>query len=395
MNSFKRNVPLFAISQAMMMSSMSLIITTIALVGTSIAPSKSLATLPLAILFIAVMLTSIPAAIIMKKIGRKPAYMFATSFGITGGGLATYSIITQQFWLFVFSSILIGIFNGFGNYYRFTAADVVDEEHKSRAISYVMIGGVVAAIVGPNLANYTYQAIADAPFAGSYASIIGLYVLALITLSFLKIPKTEEHHKTDTNVSPRTLPEIIRQPIFIVGIICGMFGYGMMSFIMTATPLAMNHHAHDFGATSFVIQWHVLGMYAPSFFTGTLIQRFGIYNILLLGVLFGAACIVINLMGTSLAHYWWALVFLGISWNFLFIGGTTLVAESYHNSERTKTQALNDFAVFSTVALSSLSAGTLQHLFGWKTVNIASIPILLVIFLSIVWGRLNQSRTHT
>jgi len=388
MNSFKRNVPLLAVSQALMMSSMSLIITTVALVGSNIATDKSLATLPLAVLFIAVMLTSIPAALLMKRIGRKPAFMLATFSGASGGVLATYSIINGNFWLFVVSAALVGIFNGFGNYFRFAAADVADKDQKSKAISYVMLGGVAAAIIGPNLANYTHDSLADTAYAGSYASIIVIYILILFTLSFLKLPNTASSIKEEAETEIRPLSVIARQPKFIVGLICGMFGYGVMSFVMTATPLAMHHHAHSFSDTSFVIQWHTLGMFAPSFFTGHLIKRFGIYNILLIGALLGVGCVAINLLGTSVSHYWTALVFLGISWNFLFIGGTSLITETYHNNERSKTQALNDFAVFSTVAISSLSAGALQHKFGWQIVNIGVIPLLIIILISIIWAKL-------
>jgi len=388
MNAFKRNVPLLAVSQALMMSSMSLIITTVALVGSNIATDKSLATLPLAVLFIAVMLTSIPAAMLMKRIGRKKAFMLATVFGVTGGALATYSIINNLFWLFVVSTALVGIFNGFGNYFRFTAADVVESEQKSKAISYVLLGGVAAAIIGPNLANLTHDSLANIAFAGSYASIIILYILIFITLSFLDLPNTIVTIKEENEPEVRPLSVIARQPKFIIGLICGMFGYGVMSFVMTATPLAMHHNAHSFGDTSFVIQWHTLGMFAPSFFTGHLIRRFGIYNILLIGTLLGAGCVAINLLGTSVTHYWTALVFLGISWNFLFIGGTTLITETYHSNERSKTQALNDFVVFSTVALSSLSAGALQHKFGWEIVNIGVTPLLIIIFLSIIWAKI-------
>lgn len=366
---------------------MSLIITTVALVGMNIATDKSLATLPVAILFIAVMFTSIPAALLMNKIGRKYSFMIASLFGITGGLLSTYSIITNQFWLFSASMVLIGIFNGFGNYYRFTAADAVEESKKSKAISYVLVGGVLAAIIGPNLANLTYLSIEKTPFAGSYASIVILYILILTTLSFLKLPKIAISENESDQLPARSLRVIAKQPKFIVGLICGTAGYAMMSFIMTATPLSMNHHAYSFSDTSFVIQWHVLGMYAPSFFTGNLIQRFGIHKILLIGATFGAISITTNLLGTSLTHYWLALVCLGISWNFLFIGGTTLITETYHDNERTKTQAMNDFIIFSTVALSSLSAGALQHQFGWQVVNFGVIPIVAIIFLSIFWGR--------
>ncbi len=389
MNSFKRNVPLLAVSQALMMSSMSLIITTVALTGSMIAPDKSLSTLPLSVLFIAVMLTSIPAAMLMKKIGRKQAFLTATLFGITGGSLATFAIINNLFWVFVLGTMMVGIFNGFGNYFRFVAADSVEKDKKSKAISYVLLGGVVAAVVGPNLANYTHESIASAMFAGSYASIIIIYLLIAITLSFLKLPDTVAAIK-DEGIEPRPLKVIATQPKFIIGIICGMLGYGIMSFVMTATPLAM-HHQHSFGDTSFVIQWHTLGMFAPSFFTGHLIKRFGVYNILLTGALFGFACVFVNLNGTTVNHYWAALVFLGIGWNFLFIGATTLITETYHAVERSKTQALNDFLIFSTVAISSLSAGALQHNFGWRFVNIGVLPLLVVVLFSIVWGKLKYN----
>jgi len=385
MNSFKRNVPLLAVSQALMMSSMSLIITTVALVGANISTDKSLATLPLAVLFIAVMLTSIPAALLMKRIGRRTVFISATLLGMVGGSLATYAIINNNFWLFVLSTMFVGMFNGFGNYFRFTAADSVEKDKKSKAISYVMIGGVVAAIVGPNLANFTYDSISNAQFAGSYASIIILYILMAITLSFLKLPDSASAIKEEA-LEVRSLRVIASQPKFIVGIICGMLGYGVMSFVMTATPLAM-HHAHSFSDTAFVIQWHTLGMFAPSFFTGQLIRRFGIYNILLVGALFGIGCVVINLNGTTINHYWAALVLLGVSWNFLFIGATSLITETYHAAERSKTQALNDFLIFSSVALSSLSAGALHHKYGWETVNLGVIPLLVVIFISIIWAK--------
>lgn len=386
MNSFWRNVPLLAVSQSLMMSSMSLILTAAALVGYSLAPDKSLATLPVAVIFIAVMFTSIPAAIIMEHIGRKTGFMLATFFGMGGGAVATYGIIQADFWVFTLGGVLVGIFNGFGNYFRFAAADAVDVEHKSRAIAVVMLGGVVAAIVGPNLANLTRDSVAETPFAGSYMSIIVLYALALITLAFLKLPRQVKHvdEKGMKNES-RSLATIASQPKFIVALICAMFGYGVMSFVMTATPLAMNHHAHSFSDTSFVIQWHVLGMFAPSFVTGHLIHRFGVLKVMFVGGLLGLACVAINLIGSSVPHYWAALTLLGISWNFLFIGGTTLLTETYQPEERGKTQAMNDFIIFTTVTIASLTAGTLQHNFGWQIINVGVIPFLIFVLLCILW----------
>lgn len=394
MTSLWRNTPLFAISQGLMVSAISLIVTCSALVGQALATDKSLATLPIAVMFIATMLVSMPASLLMEKIGRKRGFMLATLLGFSGGALSTYAIIHQNFWLFVVAIGLIGMFNGFGNYFRFSAADAVEKKLKSQAISFVLIGGLAAAFIGPNLANFAKDVIQGAEFAGSYAATMGIYVLLLLTLSFLNLPdKSQEafaHH-----MPARPLQVIVRQPIFIVAVTCAMLGYGVMSLVMTATPLAMNHHAHAFADTSFVIQWHLLGMFAPSFFTGTLIRIAGVQTVLWMGVVIGFTCVVINLAGHSLWHYWSALVLLGISWNFLFVGGTTLLTEVYQPNERAKTQAVNDFLVFTMVAMASLSAGYLQHQFGWRMVNIGVLPVLVVIMGSLVWLGITKPNTQS
>ncbi len=323
MTSFSRNVPLLAVCQALMMSSNSLMVTTASLVGLEIAPDKSLATLPQALVMVAVMLTTVPAALLMQRIGRKRGFMFATLFGATGSILATVAIIKVEFWLFVLAVVLVGIFNGFGNYFRFAAADATDAAHKSRAVGYVMAGGIVAAFVGPNLAEITRELVPDALFAGSYASQLGFYVLSFVVISFLSLHGKAEAAPAKSETGARPLKAIIKQPKFIVAVICGMLGYAIMSFVMTATPLAMQNHSHLFEDTSFVIQWHIVGMFAPSFVTGHLIKRFGIFNVMLAGVLAGFACVAINLNGTSVEHFWTALVLLGISWSFLFVGAST------------------------------------------------------------------------
>jgi len=385
MNTFRRNIPLLATSQALMMSSMSLLLTTNALVGLAMAPDKSLATLPIAVIFIAVMLSSIPAAMLMEKIGRKRAFMFSTLFGMSGGALATFAIFNQNFWLFVASGIFVGMFNAFGNYFRFAAADIVEPDLKSKAISAVLIGGVVAAIVGPNLANLTRESVPDTLFAGSYISIIIIYFLTLVALSFLKLPHRVHTENKDTASTGRPILVIAAQPKFIVALLCAMLGYGVMSFVMTATPLAMHAHDHSFSDTSFVISWHVLGMYAPSFFTGHLIHRFGVLKIMFIGGVLGLGCVAANLLGNSVIHYWVGLLLLGVSWNFLFIGGTSLLTETYKPEERSKAQALNDFAIFTTVAVASLTAGALQYNFGWRIVNLGVLPLLGIILISVLW----------
>ena len=392
MSTFYRNVPLLAVAQSLMMSANALIIASAALVGAALADDKSLATLPLAAQFIAIMLTTIPASLLMDRIGRKPAFILVSFVGMVAGALATWAIFSENFWIFVCATMLIGVFNGFGNYYRFAAADAVKESLKSRAISWVMIGGVIAAFIGPNLANHTKELIAGAAFAGSYAALIVVYLLSLLTVSLLKLPHRFHDVQAHDAAPQRPLGQIVRQPKFIVAVVCAMFGYGVMSLVMTATPLAMDHHHHHFDDTAFVIQWHVLAMFAPSFFTGELIRRFGVNRIMATGALLGLACVALNLAGTSVAHFWWALVALGISWNFLFIGGTTLLTETYVQAERAKVQAANDFIIFTTVALASLSAGYLQHSFGWQAVNRGVVPLLLLILVSIAWLTLKQRR---
>jgi len=385
MSSFSRNVPLLAGGQALMTTAMSVVIITSSYVGEALADNRLLYTLPVAAVFIAITLTSIPAAMFMEKFGRKTGFIFSTLFGISGATLATYSIVSKDFWLFVVACVLMGMFNGFGNYFRFAAADAVDKEHKSRAIALVIAGGVVAAIIGANLVNWFTHTIAGAPYAGAYAALIVAYILALVLLSFLRLPARESTVNLDAGMAARPLIEIIKQPKFVVALVCAMFGYGVMSFVMTATPLAMKHHSHLLGDSSFVIQWHMLAMFAPSFFTGHLIRRFGVYSIMFIGGIFGLVCVAVNLAGVSVWHFLVALVFLGLSWNFLFTGATALLTETYHPSERGKAQAFNDFIVFAVVSLASLSAGALNKQFGWETVNYGVIPLLLIILISIIW----------
>jgi len=383
-NSYHRNVPLLALCQTMMVSAMSLVISTAALVGFQLAADKSYATLPVAASLVATMFTTIPAAILMQRIGRRNGFMFASIVALMGTGLLVYATMHKQFWLFLFAIMSVGFFNGFGNYYRFTAADVVDDAHKSRAISYVLLGGVVAAFVGPNLANLTRTLIPGAEFAGSYATLFGFYTISLLLQSFLKLPSRSDLLQEHAGGELRSLSQIMRQPKFLVALVSSMLGYGIMSFVMTATPLAMQHRHFPFSDTAFVIQWHILGMFLPSFFTGNLINRFGVKKVMLTGTVIGFGCVSVNLLGTSTTHFFIALLMLGVSWNFLFVGATTMLTETYLPAERFKTQAVNDFTVFTTVALSSLSAGAVQHLFGWKFVNLSVIPFYAIILISLL-----------
>jgi MFS family permease len=379
----KRNVLLLSLSQAMLITGSSLLLASSALVGMALSSIKSLATLPLALLFLAQMTTTIPASLFMHKIGRRLGFMTSSVFGVLGAAVATVGVLVADFRIFCFGTIFIGVFNGFGQYYRFTAAEVAPQAYRSRAISYVLAGGVIAAFTGPNLANWSRQLLPQ-EFAGSYACLAGLYLVAFWIAYFLRISKPVLAYRGHGG---RPLAVIACQPAYLVAVASAMVGYGVMNFIMIATPLAMQGHAHPFSDTAFVIQWHVFGMFVPSFFTGHLVRRHGCANIMLTGILLLGLCVCINFTGASVTHFWSSLLLLGIGWNFLFVGATTLLTTTYQDIEKAKAQALNDFIVFGTVTLTSLSAGAVQHGLGWETVNTMVIPSLVLVVFANLWLR--------
>jgi len=379
----KRNVILLSLSQATLITGSSLLLASSAVVGLALAGNKSLATLPLALLFLAQMTTTIPASLYMARVGRRLGFMTSSMFGLAGAAVATGGVFKADFSIFCLGTTLIGVFNGFGQYYRFAAAEVAADDFRSRAISYVLAGGVIAAFVGPNLANWSRHLLQE-NFAGSYASLIGLYLVAFGLASFLRIPKPGV---VSMFQGGRPLAVIARQPAYLTAVASAMVGYGVMNFIMIATPLAMKGYAHAFSDTAFVIQWHILGMFVPSFFTGHLIRRFGNSNIMLTGILLLGSCVWINFSGTTVAHFWAALVFLGLGWNFLFVGATNLLTETYTLNEKAKAQALNDFLVFGTVTLTSFSSGAVQYTMGWQSINTAVIPFLVLVAIANLWLR--------
>ena len=385
-NQLKNKIPLsvylLAICQALMMSVSTLLITASALVCLNLVENKALVTLPLSLQFLAMMLSTAPASLLMGKYGRKFGFMLGSLFAISGGLMLVYAVFNHSFYLFAFGSFLVGIFNGFSSFYRFAAVELVSEVNKAKAISYVLVGGVIAAFVGPNLANFGRSMFSTEEFAGGFVYATILYVCAFFVLSVIKFPPPT---LKESKGSGRPLLEIIKQPTFIVAVICGMLGYGVMTYVMTATPLAMNHHEHEFSETAFVIQWHVLAMFGPSFFTGTIIQKVGVIKVLITGAVLASVCMLVNLNGNTVTHFWFALVALGLSWNFLFIGASTLLTETYRKEETAKSQAFNDFMVFSMVTWASLSSGYFQNTYGWKSVNYGGLLFVLIIAISLTW----------
>ncbi|MEM7042864.1 MAG: MFS transporter [Pseudomonadota bacterium] len=384
----KRDVYLLALCQALLATGNAVVITTSALVGQTLAPD-GLATLPLFLQFLAIMATALPASYLMRQIGRRAGFAVGAAFAVSAGLLGCGAILVGSFPLFCIASIGYGVFMGFGMYYRFAAADVASPEFRPRAISYVLAGGVVAAITGPELAKATDDIFGPALFAGCFAAIAALGLLTLLTLALLRIPPPAEEERSGVE---RPLARIMRQPAFVVALGSAAIAQGAMVLVMTATPLAMAFCGHGFNQTAFVIQWHVLGMFAPSFVTGHLISRFGVLNVMATGAGLILACLAVALSGIEIAQFWTALFLLGVGWNFMFVGGTSLLTSTYKPAEKAKVQAVNDLIIFATAAFASLSSGILHHLIGWQAVNLSMIAPVLITLGMILW--LRHRRAH-
>ena len=388
---FKIDVALLATCQALFMTSTSLLISISAIAGMMIAPREGLATIPLGIQFLSTMLFTFPASLYMQRAGRRAGFIVGALAALTGGLIGTWSMFERSFAGLCVATFFIGIFTACANYYRFAAADVADDSYRSRAISLVMAGGIVAAFAGPNLAIHSKDAF-SAVFAGGYLTVAVSALLTILILLFVHFPRPQE--KTLAKES-RSLAEIAIQPRYLTAVLCAVIGYAVMNLLMTATPLAMERLEYPFSNTAHVIQWHVVGMFLPSFFTGHLIRRFGVLHIMLTGVAFQFLCALVNLNGESYAHFLTALVLLGVGWNFLFIGATTLLAENYRASEKAKAQGLNDLVVFSVVALTATSAGYLLIEYGWQRVNSGVLPFIALAAVVIVWAHRSTGNVPT
>lgn len=372
------------------MTSTSAIISTAPIVGgILLVDDKSLATLPLALQFVAMALTTIPASLYMGRFGRKVGFITGAAIGACGGALGAYAIMQGDFVLFCVASLLTGSFNGFCHYFRFAAADVSTDAFRSKAISYVLAGSIVAAVLGPTLARNTADLMA-VQFAGVYLALIVVYLLVGCIVSFISIPKpTVEQRKAGGG---RPLSEIARQPKFIIAVCAATFGYLVMSFLMTVTPIAMGVCGFTFSDSSYVIQAHILGMYAPAFVTGHLINRYGVNNILIAGSILCGASIIIHLSGITFMNFLSGLVLVGIGWNFLFTGGTTLLTQTYTPEEKAKVQGLNDFFIWGTISVGAVTSGAVQHSIGWSAVNLVMAPLVVIVFATTLWLRFSGKK---
>jgi MFS family permease len=383
-----RNVAILFGTQAMHISSQIVLFTLAGLVGQMLAEDKAFATLPVSAIIVATAMTTIPASLLMKRIGRRAGFLIGSSIGLCGILIASYAIWSASFWLFVMGTFIVGINGGFAQYYRFAAADAASPEFRSRAISFVIAGGIAAAIIGPQIVRMTNDAL-PVPYLGSTLSLTVLFVIALALISRLRIPDLSHE---DIHSSGRPLFQITRNPAFLISVLSGMVGYGTMSMIMTATPIAMVGCGFGISQSAGVIQWHVMGMFVPALFTGHLIHRFGVLPVILIGLALLLGCVAVAMAGIDIMNFTVALLALGLGWNFTFVGASSLLTETYSPSERAKVQATNDFLVFGTAAIGSVSAGALLDAFDWNTVQLLALPLITITALAVLWYALTHHR---
>lgn len=381
---YRRNVPLLAIAQGMFMTVASMGTVTLPLAALAMLEPKWqwLATMPLFLNHAGIMAMTIPASLLMARIGRRWGFMIGALLSISFGTIAALAVWLRSFELLCFASFLKGSAAAFAHYYRFAAADVAPPSFRPRAISYVMAGGVAAGFIGPELAKYTVDWFQPVTFMGVFVALSLVAAASLLLLQALSIPPLTAAEKAKGG---RPLAEIARQPAFVTAVMSSMFGYAVMTLVMTSTPLAMVACGYGFRESATVIQWHIIAMFLPSFFTGHLIGRFGVLPIIATGAMIELGCALVNLAGIDFWNFLFANVLVGLGWNFTYVGGTTLLTRTYEPNERAKVQAAHDFTVYATTATAALMSGVMHAAAGWKVINIATLPLMLSIVLATLW----------
>ncbi len=381
MDATKKNVSLLAACQALLFTNNSTVIALNGLAGYALASNKAFATLPVTGWVVGAALSTVPASMLMRRYGRRAGFTVGALTGILGALICSLALWLSSFWLLCCGTIVFGVYNAFGQYYRFAAADASKSDFKARAISLVLAGGLVGGIVGPQFSQRTVD-LFTTQYMGAYLSLIFFLVIVIVLLRWLDIPPPSE---AELAGPVRPMREIAVQPAFFVAVTAATVGYGVMNLLMVSTPLAMGFCGHPFGDAATVIGWHVIGMFGPSFFTGSLIKRFGVLSVMFVGALILYVCVAIALSGITVAHFWASMVLLGIGWNFLYIGGTTLLTESYRPSEKAKVQGINDMIIFVTMATTSFSSGLLLDRNGWDTINYLALPFISIAVVGLLW----------
>ena len=337
---------------------------------------KKFATLPATMMLFGTMCSTVFASLLSEKLGRRVAFIIGTLIGASGGFVAAIAIIQHSFALLLLGTFLTGSSGAFIQQYRFAAADQASPEFRPKAVSWVLAGGILAGVIGPQTAIFTQALIPDAVYAGTFFAQVVLCLAVIPILMLLRIPRPKP--KQGNQSEGRPLGALMSSFPFMTAVICGMMAYSTMSLLMTAAPLAMQGYQHSMADSSLGIQWHVIAMFGPSFVTGSLIARFGVERILLVGFALLAASAAVGYAGTSVAHFWTSLILLGVGWNFGFIGGTTMLTKYYRPEEQSRAQAFNDLLIFSSVAIASLSSGVLLELVGWRVLMIVAVPMVLL-----------------
>jgi len=353
------------------------------LAGAALADNRALATLPLSVIVLVSMFVAPLASLMMGRFGRRAGFLLGAAAGALGGALSAAALFEGSFGMLLAGSACTGVFQGFQAFVRFAASDAVPEPLKPRAISWVLAAGLINALVGPEVVRWLADAYAPTPYAGAYVAVVAINIIGGAVLVFLRIPPPKR--LAADSGARRPIAAVLGQPRLITAIFCGMVSYAVMSLVMTPTSLAMHDHGFDANQAADVVRWHVFAMYAPSFFTGSLIGRFGHAPVIATGLGLLLVCAGIALSGVDIHHFYLALIALGIGWNFGFIGATSLLATTYRPDEQAWVQGMNDFLVFGLVAAASFGSGALLNIWGWTAVQYAAIPSTAVAFGALIW----------
>jgi MFS family permease len=384
----RRNAMVLSVAQALAGGNNTVIVATGSIIGAILAPDKSLATLPITFMIFGMWLGTLPVGYLARKYGRRFALQSGSGFGVLSGLISYTAVMQGSFWLLLVGTFFGGLYAAAHQSYRFAATDTASEAFRPKAVSWVLAGGVFAAIIGPQLVIFTKDILTPHIFAASYLGQSACAVLAALVLTLVKVPKVTAHRVA----KGRPLGEIVRAPRFIVAVACGVTSFAMMNMIMTSAPLAMVGCGHSVTDATLGIQWHVMAMYAPSFITGSLISRFGVERITGIGLGLIALTAVVGIAGITVAHFWTGLILLGLGWNLSFIGATTMVTHCHRPEERNKVQAFNDFLIFGSMALSSFSSGQLLATVGWTAINEVIFPTVFVAGSLLVWLVVHKRR---
>lgn len=384
------NVWRLATAQALGGANSAIVYSTGAIVGNMLAPNPALATLPISIFVVGMAASTLPAGVIAQRYGRRAAFLAGTSCGVLVGLLAALAVVVGSFWIFCLATLFGGAYAAVVLSFRFAAADCVPAEGRARALSFVMAGGVLAGVIGPQLVTHTMYLWMPHLFAASYLAQAAVAAASALILTGVRLPAPT----VGTAAGSRRLAEIVRQPGFVIAVIVGVVSYLLMNFLMTAAPLAMQLCGLSQESSNLAIQWHVIAMYAPSFVTGRLISRFGARRVVAAGLIMTGLAAAVGLTGVDVAHFWLTLVILGVGWNFGFVGASALVLECHRPEERARVQSLNDFAVFGTMAFGSFLSGGLLTAYGWTTVLWLTFVPLLFATAALALGRTRRGAFH-